>query len=311
MQSLRPAFGTVQQAAQHFGADPDRLRLINAGVNTVYQTGDLALRLCSETFKDCDYLAPPLAWLRHLHLGGAWVCEPLSTPEGRWITAVPERPTTFLATASRWVVGPRLSDLPPAAELYHGYGRSIGRLHRVGQDFRVAPGTPHMLEAGEAGVFPRWDWLWMRAARHVGTVPGLARAFERLTPEVLAWADEDALLTHGDLRPGNVIWNGDRAVVIDFDEPVLGPAALDLARAGLELGATERPGLMSALLRGYRQERPLDEVWERRLPTLMAARAALMSAWSVEGGETPGPESGSGAVVSLGRLMERLDIWDF
>lgn len=111
------------------------------------------------------------------------------------------------------------------------------------------------------------------------------------------------MLTHGDLRPGNVIWNGGRAVVIDFDEPVWGPAALDLARAGLELSSGHRPTLLTALLEGYRQEHPLAAVWDARLPE-------LMTAWSAEDGDN-GATTGSGAVVSLPRLLERLDHADF
>lgn len=308
--NLRPGLDTVRQAARAFGADPDRLSLVNAGVNTVYRAGDLALRLCSEHFRPASYLTPPLDWLRWLHAHGASVCEPLSTSHGEWIVAVPEAQTVFLATATRWVDGPRLSDLPPTPEVYRECGRSIGRLHRASRDFAPPPGTPHLIYPGEADVFPRWNRLWEHAARHTGGHPALARAFERLTPSVLAWAQEERVLTHGDLRPGNVIWNGGRAVVIDFDEPVWGPAALDLARAELELNSAQRPTLLAALLEGYRQEHPLAAVWNARLPELMAARAALMAAWSAEDGDTS-TATGSGAVVSLPRLLERLELADF
>jgi len=298
------------QAARVFGADPDTLTLVNAGVNTVYRAGDLTLRLCSAHFRPASFLTPPLEWLCWLHAHGAPVCQPLSTPHGDWTVTVLEAGEPFLATATRWVDGPRLSDVPPTPEVYREYGRSIGRLHRASRGFALPPGTPHMLYPGEAGVFPRWDRLWTRAARHTGGHPALERAFARLTPSVLAWAQEESVLTHGDLRPGNVIWHGGRAVVIDFDEPVWGPAALDLARAGLELSAARRPILLAALLDGYRQEHPLAAAWDARLPELMAARAALMAAWSAEDGDG-GAGTGSGVVVSLPRLLERLEREDF
>ena len=68
--------------------------------------------------------------------------------------------------------------------------------------------------------------------------------------------------------------------------------------------------LVAALLAGYRLEHPLHEVWDERLPHLIAARAALMAAWSVADGHL-GLESGSGAVVSVPRLLERLKRWGF
>ena len=311
---LRPDLNTVRRAAVRFGADPDTLHLVNAGVNTVYRAGRFALRLTSEARKDREYLTPPLHWLRHLHAAGASVCEPLAGTDGSWIAALEEGPKLYLATAVRWVERPRLSDLPPTPELHLEYGRSIGSLHRASSGFALTPGARHMLEPGESGVFARWDWLWQRAAGSISGVPILERAFERLTPDVLTWAAEEAVMTHGDLRPGNVIWDAEhgRAVVIDFDEPVLGPTALDLAHAGLELGSAERPALMVALLAGYRAEHPLHPVWDERLPRLMAARAALMVAWSVADADGSfGPDSGSGAVVSVPRLLERLEQDDF
>jgi Ser/Thr protein kinase RdoA (MazF antagonist) len=312
MNSARPTLETVQELARQFGADPADLKLINAGFNTVYRAGTLALRLTGEARKDLEYLNPPLAWLRHLHAAGAPVCEPVSTPDGRWVVALQQGDQMLLATAVRWVEGPRLSELPATPQLYRAYGESIGRLHRANDGFELPPGTRHMLDPGEDGVFARWDWLWLRAAQHIQGYGVLERAFERLTPLVLAWQEQDQILTHGDLRPGNVIWNEPlgRAVVIDFDEPVLGPAALDLARADLEVEPSERPNLFSALLAGYRSVRPLGPIWDERLPDLMAARAALMTAWSAEDGNV-GPASGSGAVVSADRLLQRLELWDF
>ena len=301
-------------AARQFGAATSEtgsggLRLVNEGVNTVYRAGNMALRMVSETQKDRIYLTPPLDWLRRLHAAGAWVCEPLPTPDGDWIATFRQDSDTFLATAVRWVEGQRLSDLLPTPALYGEYGRSIGRLHRASQGYAPSAGAPHMLGAAESGVFPRWDWLWLRAAENIAGFTVLERAFERLTPDVLTWAEE-LVITHGDLRPGNVIWQESRAVIIDFDEPVLGPAALDLARAVLELNAAERPTLLAALLEGYRLEWALDPVWDARIATLAAARAALMCAWSISDGEV-GSGSGSGAVVSAPRLLERLESWDF
>ena len=305
-----PDLNTVRQAARRFGADPDALRLVNAGVNTVYRVGHLALRLTAQ--EDRAYLTPPLGWLRHLHAAGASVCEPVAGTDGSWIAALEQGSERYLATAVRWVEGPRLSELTPTSELCLAHGRSIGLLHRASLGFSPAPGARHMLDPGESGVFARWDWLWLRAAQGIAGVPVLERAFERLTPEVLAWAAEEAVMTHGDLRPGNVIWQPEtrKAVIIDFDEPVLGPAALDLAHAGLELGEAERPALMAALLAGYRTEYPLHEVWDSRLPRLTAARAALMAAWNMADG-TVGLNTGSGSVVSVPRLLERLEQWGY
>ncbi|WP_310583080.1 hypothetical protein [Deinococcus sp.] len=82
---IRPDLNTLRQAALRFGADPDPLHLINAGVNTVYRADHLALRLTRRAQKDQGYLTPPLDWLRHLHAAGASICEPVAGADGSWI----------------------------------------------------------------------------------------------------------------------------------------------------------------------------------------------------------------------------------
>jgi len=261
-------------------------------------------------------------WLRVLHARGAPVNEPLPSQNRKWIEAMAQGDDLFLATAVRGVAGPRLSEMPPESNLYRAFGRSIGQLHAASLDFVPAPDTPHMLNPALQGVFPSWRLFWHQAQEHALKEPVIAAAFEDLTPWVDAvggpasgWPDEQALprpglgLTHGDLRPGNAIWDGERVVIIDFDEPVYGPLATDLARAVMEVPRGLRTVLWSEVLTGYREVFPLDPVWDRALPRLLGARAALMAAWNISGGADLTdlhPVSGTLAPVSLWQLREHL-----
>ena len=298
-------------------------QLVNTGVNHVYRAGELYLRFTHEALRDADYLAPPLDFLRYLHDVGAPVCEPLPSRAGRWIERIEQGEAIFLVTAVRRVPGERLSALPATPALYRAFGTSIGELHAAASLYRP-PALPHMIEPGLSGVFPTWRWFWNRAEKQARQDEVIGNAFKQLTPWVNAvgglpegWptgaADERYGLTHGDLRPGNVIWDGRRAVIIDFDEPVHGPWALDLARGVLDLSSAERAALQPHVLDGYREVRPPDAGQLADFPRFLAARAVLMSAWSLEDApEAPfHSDSGTGAPVSLKRLRGRLAAGEF
>ena len=312
---------TVKALASRWATGPPIL--VNPGFNHVYRAEDAAgplyLRFTHAGLRSAEYLGPPVTWLRHLHADGAFVNKPLPSLEERWIEASAQGDDLFFATAVRGVAGPRLSELPPTPELYRAFGQSTGQLHAASSRFVPAPGTPHMLDRTLPGVFPSWRLLWQRAREHARKEPVIAAAFEALTPWVDAvggpeygWPDDQRParpglgLTHGDLRPGNAIWDGGRVIVIDFDEPVYGPLATDLARAVMEVPREQRPGLWAELRAGYREAAPLDSAWDSELPRLLRARAALMAAWNLAGGAGLHPVSGTLAPVSLWQLRENL-----
>ncbi|WP_026298832.1 phosphotransferase enzyme family protein [Deinococcus aquatilis] len=321
----------VTAGAGRWGAGD--VRPVNLGFNHVYwgstPAGDIALRFTHSSLRSPDALRPPLDFLRHLHAAGAGVCPPLPSLAGNWIEALPEG---FLVTAVGWINGPRVSELPPTPALYRAFGQAIGELHAAGRNFWPTPGTPNMIDPALPGMFPSWRFFWHRAAPHAAKHADLARHLARLTSLVDQWGgpancwpnEEDSEpfrgegygLTHGDLRPGNAIWDGQRVVIIDFDEPVFGPLATDLARAQLELPADLRSTLLPHLIAGYRQLCPLTHDWETRLPLLTQCRAALMAAWTLDGVDSaaevealaaPTLREDSGAVVSFGALLGLLN----
>nr|WP_280527640.1 phosphotransferase [Deinococcus humi] len=300
--------------------------MVNAGFNHVYRaedhSGPLYLRFTHGNLRDTEYLTPPLTWLRHLHAQGAPVNEPLASLDDQWIETVPQKNDLFLATAVRGVAGPRLSDLPPTPALYRAFGHAIGALHQASHDFVPAPDMPHMLDPALPGVFPSWRQFWHQAQEQARKEPVIKRTFEALSSWVDAvggpahgWPDELPLtrpglgLTHGDLRPGNAIWTGERVVVIDFDEPVYGPLANDLARAVFEVPRQQRAALWTEVLAGYREVAQLDAGWGQELPRLLRARAALMAAWNISESTDLTqlrPVSGTLAPVSLWQLRQNL-----
>ncbi|WP_295817414.1 phosphotransferase [uncultured Deinococcus sp.] len=226
----------------------------------------------------------------------------------------------FFCTALRGVDGARLSDLPPTPARYRAFGQAIGALHAASMTFTPDPAWPHMPDPALPGTFPTWRLFWDRAGASAHLEATIGQAYDDLTPWVHAvgglpsgWPGGATApgvgLAHGDLRPGNALWDGHRVVIIDFDEQVHGPLANDLARAVLELTPEQYRHQEPALLGGYREHLPLDLQWEAALPDLIRARAVLMAAWQLEGERDPAalrPVSGSAAPVSAWQLREHL-----
>ncbi|MDO6565371.1 phosphotransferase [Amphritea sp. 1_MG-2023] len=103
-------------------------------------------------------------------------------------------------------------------------------------------------------------------------------------------------LIHADLRLANLLIDGDRLGVIDFDDCGLSWFMYDFAAA---ISFIEDdpivPSLQSAWIEGYRDHRPLSAVDEAMFPTFIILRRILLTAWLASHSETPtAQELGSG-----------------
>ncbi|WP_327669445.1 MULTISPECIES: aminoglycoside phosphotransferase family protein [unclassified Streptomyces] len=141
----------------------------------------------------------------------------------------------------------------------------------VGLDKHLAEASDH-LSATEADVLRRL----------VGALPGCG-------PLPAGWR-------HGDFWERNLLWNGQRCALIDFERSELGPRVADFVKLATSLWP-EHPELRTALFEGY--GRPLSEPEEHALTAFAAADAASALAY--------GPRHGDAFVTARGRrTVDRL-----
>lgn len=101
---------------------------------------------------------------------------------------------------------------------------------------------------------------------------------------------------HGDFWERNLLWNGRRCALIDFERSEPGPCVTDFVKLATSLWP-DRPELRTALFEGY--GRPLSETEECALTAFAAADAASALAY--------GPRHGDPLVTARGRrTVERL-----
>jgi len=114
-------------------------------------------------------------------------------------------------------------------------------------------------------------------------------------------------LTHADLRIANLLVDGDRTIVIDFDD--CGPAwfMYDWATAVSFIeDHPQVPELQAAWVEGYRSVGPLSAEDEDELPTFVMLRRLLLVAWigSHHTFATEAAELGVGFTAGTGELAE-------
>ncbi|MHC0053579.1 phosphotransferase enzyme family protein [Actibacterium sp. D379-3] len=94
-------------------------------------------------------------------------------------------------------------------------------------------------------------------------------------------------LVHADLRLANLLVEGDRLGVIDFDDCGFSWFAYDFAAAISFLETSPAiPALQEAWVAGYRAVAPLDDEHVAMLPTFIMFRRLLLTAWIASHAET-------------------------
>lgn len=218
-------------------------------------------------------------WLGHLAGEGAPVCAPQRTLAGALIVDLPDRPDCY-ATLIANVPGTLYNDVALNVTTVTAWGRALGSLHNASASFPAA----------DCDQIKHIDGMWQRASQHLPRVDaGLRTAHGEVDGAWAGWSRQphEFGVTHGDFHRGNAIFNNGTVTIIDFDEPARHWYAADIARALLELAAlppAEWRALRDVFLAAYRSVRPLDAVWEARLPLLMRWRAVLMLLWCVHDG---------------------------
>jgi Ser/Thr protein kinase RdoA (MazF antagonist) len=142
----------------------------------------------------------------------------------------------------------------------------------------VASLDKHIAEAGDHLSTTEADLL----RRLVSALPGCG-------PLPAGWR-------HGDFWERNLLWNGQRCALIDFERSEPGPRVTDFVKLATSLWP-DHPELRTALFEGY--GRPLSETEEYALTAFAAADAASALAY--------GPRHSDPLVTARGRrTVERL-----
>ncbi|MDQ3657590.1 MAG: phosphotransferase [Chloroflexota bacterium] len=249
----------AEAIANRWTHDRDSVRSFRSSanfINVLTRDGRPAfLRFAADTERSLDGIRQELDVLARFHCEGLPVVQVVPSRSGSRIETVETSAATFHAVLFDGLEGRHLDIDDLDIRLYREWGGTVGRLHAVFAQtppfqLRAAPSWEVALDTVEAdgSAFP--DVI----VREVERLRGLLRSLPR-----------DAArygLIHRDLEMDNLVWDGKRFAILDFDEFSQGWFMFDIAKAlsepldaGLSLASPE----LDTFLTGYREHKSITD----------------------------------------------------
>ncbi len=269
----------ARAALKAFPVDADDLALVSLSENVTFKVTDrrdggaFVLRLHRPGYHTLDELDSEHDWIRALDESGVEVPKPVPARDGRNYV-----PVTIAATGERrfagmvrWTEGRLLSEvLAETADqrTVENYFAQLGALtaamHNQASAWQPPPHfTRHHLDAeGLMGEAPHWGPFWEHGSLTAAERGLLLDTRERMHAWLTPFSKEPAgySLIHADMHPGNILVDGERLTVIDFDDAGFGWHRYDIAvvltywQSKPNADAIER-----AFLDAYRTVRPVPD----------------------------------------------------
>jgi Ser/Thr protein kinase RdoA (MazF antagonist) len=279
-------------ALRHYDISPDAIvDLVNASENRTYRVEDpanglsAALRVHRLGYHDIAEIESELAWIDALREGD--VVETLrvvSAADGRKVVTVstPELHEPRHVALFEWVDG-----VPPQTDdvaSFHRLGALSARMHRHARDWTPPRGFTRFAWDYDTTLGPRGRWGRWQDGLGIGPdecdlLGRVDRAIRARLQEYGKGADRFGL-AHADLRLANLLIEGDRTVVLDFDDCGRTWFLYDWGTAVSFIEDDPHvPELQAAWVDGYRSVAPLSVAEERLLPTFTMLRRLLLVAW--------------------------------
>jgi Ser/Thr protein kinase RdoA (MazF antagonist) len=296
MSEEQDRIGELARAAlEPFGLDPgSEVTLCNVSENHTYRVDDaatgrrLALRVHRPTYRSVAQIESELAWLDALREEDV-VATPGVVPatDGRRVVSVSVPGLDARnVVVFEWLPGiaPDLDSGDAAIVQFKTLGAISARMHGHARGWRRPPGFTR----------PRWDYdytlgpsgHWGAWQDGLGMGPEERKQLDRLDATIAArlasYGDGETRfgLVHADIRLANLLIDGDRVQVIDFDDSGFSWFMYDFATAVTFMEDHPRvPELRDAWVEGYRAVADLESAAEAELETFVMLRRLLIVAW--------------------------------
>ncbi len=292
----------VVRGLDRWELSPDTMvSLLNLSENATFALSDPraarehVLRVHRIGYSSAAEIRSELAWIDALRRDGiVETAAPLEGSDGEWVQLL----ASPSGQASRHaVVFERLPGRAPDAggdvlPWFERLGTITARLHGHARRWRRPPDFTRKRWDFQAMVGPRGFWGPWQAA--IGLDASGAEVVERALADVesrltqLGCGPARFGLVHADLRLANLLADGERLRVIDFDDCGFSWFAYDFATAVSFLEHEPLvPALLAAWLAGYRREGSLSAEECAALPAFVVLRRVLLTAWLASHAEIP------------------------
>ncbi len=241
----------------------------------------VAIRLHRPGYLDMAAIETELAWTDALAAAGIACPEPLRSVHGRLVETVMGGRA---ASVVRWIDATPIADAPaPSERLYHRLGQCLGSLHAAADRIGLCPVPRRTWKATDlTGAAPRWGLFDDNPALTRPEAAFLQDVRETAQRDLSRIPHPDVGLIHADPLAENVLDDGARLWLIDFDDSGWGYRGYDLATALVQSVASPRlPVLQAALGAGYLEARPESGDTLAHIGVFTALRGMATAGWVV------------------------------
>jgi len=291
------------------------LRLLTISENATYMAEDasnqrkIVFRVHRPDYHTGAEIHAELAWISALSAENVVLTpRPILTLDGRELVSFTEGGHIRYVVAFEFFAGAEPDTGHDLVGWYEVLGRITARLHQHSRVWPRPAGFARKLWDFDTiiGFGPDAHWGDWRDA------PGLtaegcivlerAEALLKTQTDAYGYGEDRFGLVHCDMRAANLLVDGERMAVIDFDDCGFSWFAYDFA-ASVSFIEHEPylPGLMAAWLKGYRAVTPFGPEHAAALPMFVLLRRMQLTAWVGSHAETPTAQA-MGEAYTLGTV---------
>lgn len=305
---------TVERALRLWGLKGADWALVAERENRVFKISTkcgqhYALRFHRPAFRRDAELTSELAWMGALASGGLHVPAPIAALDGAYLHRVDDVQIDVLC----WLPGVPLGETGQPLKLSDRQGvfRDIGletaRLHQISDAWAPPTGFDRWSwdRAGLLGDQPVWGRFWDNPTLSQKDKILFEAARDKGAQQLLEFEDTlDYGLIHADLVRENIMIDGNRVGLIDFDDGGWGFRLFDVATFLFKnRSEPDYDDLKAAFIDGYQCQRALDT---EALDLFMLLRAFTYVGWIVDRmGETGSTQRNNRFIESARTLLQQ------
>ncbi|MCY4478707.1 MAG: phosphotransferase [Rhodospirillales bacterium] len=259
-------------------------------------------------------LRSELAWLEALNAEGIAVPAVILSAAGEpfeivEVEGVPEpRQVDMLSWMPGVPIGTIEEGLNPAIADVHGVFEAVGRLAaRLHNQTEVWPQPPDFVRhawdrEGLVGPEPLWGRFWEAAVLGAEERRLIDRAKAQVHVDLTAYGRPPRRygLIHADLNLDNMLFDGERVIILDFDDCGFGWHHFDLSTVWtLFHGSDLAEAMRASVVEGYRRERDLPDEELAHMPLFELGRAFSYLGWVHTRSETASAQALAPEVAQL------------
>ena len=296
--------------------EPEILKVRENAVFRV-QTADAnaaVLRVHRHGYHSDAALRSELAWLEALNAEGIAVPAVILSAAGEpfeivEVEGVPEpRQVDMLSWMPGVPIGTIEEGLNPAIADVHGVFEAVGRLAaRLHNQTEVWPQPPGFVRhawdrEGLVGPEPLWGRFWEAAVLGAEERRLIDRAKAQVHVDLTAYGRPPRRygLIHADLNLDNMLFDGERVIILDFDDCGFGWHHFDLSTVWtLFHGSDLADAMRAGVVEGYRRERDLPDEELAHMPLFELGRAFSYLGWVHTRSETASAQALAPEVAQL------------